>query len=300
MRPKMTKIVLYAMTAKGVAVLKTLLAEFGPDALAFVVTARDKDNAYDGADDIQRLALEAGIPAYSKSAAPQGTACAELAVSWRWLIPATSCRKLVVFHDSLLPKYRGFAPLVSALVNGEKRIGVTALLASEEYDRGPVIGQDSVALSYPTTIAQAIETIIPCYERLAVQAGRMMLDGHYESTPQDEAVATYSLWRDEDDYIIDWTWEAARVRRFVDAVGYPYKGAATLVSGKKLRLLECEEVDDIRVENRTPGKVIFIRDGEPVVVCGRGLLKITRLVDDATRDDSLPWKTFRTRFGGPI
>jgi methionyl-tRNA formyltransferase len=292
----MAKISLFAMTAKGLAVLRQLLSEFGPDALAYVVTAHDAATAFDGADEIQRVCSDAGIPVYLRPEAPRTSVCAALAVSWRWLIPSTVAQKLVVFHDSLLPKYRGFAPLVSALVNGEERIGVTALLASDEYDRGEIIAQEAVSISYPITIDRAITAILPCYEKLAVQAGRMMLSGKYKSSMQDEAAATYSLWRDEDDYFIDWGWDAAKIRRFVDAVGYPYRGALTLLGGDKFRLLECEEVPDVPIENRDPGKVIFVRDGEPIVVCGRGLLKIKRLTHDGTEKSALPLKKFRSRF----
>jgi methionyl-tRNA formyltransferase len=292
----MAKISLFAMTAKGLAVLKSLLSEFGPTALEYVVTAHDKAVAFDGADEIRRLASEAGIPVYLRPDAPQASACAALTVSWRWLIPSTAAQKLVVFHDSLLPKYRGFAPLVSALVNGEERIGVTALLACDEYDKGPILAQESVSIAYPITIDRAITAIVPCYEKLAVLAGQAMLSGEYKTSLQDEAAATYSLWRDEDDYSIDWKWDAARIRRFVDAVGYPYKGASTMLSGKKVRLLECEEVRDVSIVNRDPGKVIFVRDDGPVVVCGRGLLKIKRLLDESSRESVLPLEKFRIRF----
>jgi methionyl-tRNA formyltransferase len=292
----MSKIGLYAMTAKGVAVLKKLLAEFGPDALGYVVTAHDVATAFDGADEIQKLAAEAGLPVYLRPAMPQELVGAAMAVSWRWLIPATDSLKLVVFHDSLLPKYRGFAPLVAALINGEEEIGVTALLACDEYDKGPVIAQESTVISYPITIDRAITAILPCYEKLAVQAGRVMLSGVYDTSMQDEAAATYSLWRDEDDYLFDWRWDASKIRRFVDAVGYPYRGALTFVGSDKVRLLECEEVPDVTIENRDPGKVIFVHGGEPVVVCGRGLLKIKRLTHDSTQKSVLPLRKFRTRF----
>jgi len=294
----MAKIGLFAMTAKGLAVLRQLLSEFGSDALGYVVTSHDKAVAFDGAEEIKGLASGAGVPVYLRPDAPQESVCAALAVSWRWMIPATAAPKLVVFHDSLLPKYRGFAPLVSSLVNGEEKIGVTALLACDEYDKGPIIAQESVYIAYPITIDRAIAAIMPCYEKLAVLAGRAMLSGEFKTSPQDEAAATYSLWRDKDDYVIHWEWDAARIRRFVDAVGYPYEGASTLLCGNKVRLLECEEVPDVPIVNRDPGKVIFVCDNEPVVVCGRGLLKIKRLLDDTTQQSVLPLKKFRIRFGG--
>jgi methionyl-tRNA formyltransferase len=292
------KIALYAMTAKGVAVFRKILLEFGSESLAFVVTAKDKGIANDGVEEIQRLASVSGVPIFLRNEVPAELPYAiPLAVSWRWLIPGNVFSNVVVFHDSLLPKYRGFAPLVSALVNGETKIGVTALIAGDDYDTGPILAQDAFYAHYPITIQEAINQIIPCYENLAVEVGRMILSGLFNPLSQDESEATYSLWRDERDYQINWEWDAAQIRRFVDATGYPYKGASTLMEDRKVRVLLCEEQEDVVIENREPGKVIFSRDGEPIVVCGRGLLKLKRVVYDDSRDDVLPLEKFRTRFG---
>ncbi len=288
---------LYLMTSKGVAVLKQLLENFGPECIAYVVTAQDTATEYDGHADILRIANNAGIPSYMRSEIPQQQATCLFAVSWRWLIAEESDHKLVVFHDSLLPRYRGFAPLISALVNGEKEVGVTALFASEEYDRGPIIGQESISIHYPITIKEAIKLIVSCYEKLAVDIVGKLLLGGVDSYLQDESVATYSLWRDEEDYFVDWSWDAQRIRRFVDAVGFPYRGAAVTIDDQLYRIRECDIQSDVVIENRTVGKVIFCADGKPVVVCGQGLLKILRLTEDGSECNLLPLNRFRIRFG---
>jgi methionyl-tRNA formyltransferase len=56
---------------------------------------------------------------------------------------------LVVFHDSILPQYRGFNPLVSALINGDSRVGVTAM-GTDEFDKGDIIGQRTIAINIPS------------------------------------------------------------------------------------------------------------------------------------------------------
>lgn len=293
----MKKIGLFAMTEKGLAVLKKILSVFGPEILSFVATSSDKQIAYDGASDIQKIAKKEGIPIYLRPDVPKEKAAAAIAVSWRWMIPASLRTKIVVLHDSILPKYRGFNPLVSALINGERRVGVTAILASDEYDAGPILGQKSISITYPVKIAEAIQATLPCYEELSTLVVKMMLSNKYVARSQNEKKATYSLWRDNYDYQINWDWDAEKVRRFVDAVGFPYKGALTLLEEKKIRLLECEEASDVFIENRDPGKIIFIRGGDPFVVCGRGLLKIKQLVDCASGKNMLPLKKFRIRFG---
>jgi methionyl-tRNA formyltransferase len=285
------------MTAKGVAVLSKIIYEFGADSIAFVVTAEDRKTDYDGFNDIKRISTDANISVYSRDELPSNVdSIVALAVSWRWLI-TENFSSTIIFHDSLLPKYRGFAPLVSALIKGEDRIGVTALLAREEYDSGPILTQEITELSYPVTIRQAIEKIIPCYEDLAVKVVNMVMAGNFQSVQQDESEATYSLWLDESDYQIDWNLDANQIRRFIDATGYPYKGAFTYISGSKVRVFTAEEEKDVEIENRIPGKVIFCQNGEPIIVCGSGLLKLKHAVFEDTQVDVLPLHKFRTRFG---
>ena len=113
---------------------------------------------------------------------------------------------------------------------------------------------------------------------------------------QDETLATYSLWRDDQDYDIDWTRSAEEIRRFVDAVGTPYLGAATRLKQVRARVLDADVGEDVRIENRTPGKVFAVEDGKPIVVCGTGLLKVVDLVDDDSRVSLLPLSSLRVRF----
>ena len=64
-----------------------------------------------------------------------------------------------------------------------------------------------------------------------------------------------------------------------------------------VRILEAEIVKDVVIENRTPGKVIFIENSQPIVVCGQGLLKIQKLMDDKENKSLIPLSKFRSRFG---
>jgi methionyl-tRNA formyltransferase len=183
------------------------------------------------------------------------------------------------------------------LINGESEIGVTALWASERYDAGDIIAQASTAIAYPLRIQQAIALTSVLYQQLAVNIVRALSTGSpLPRLPQDEAAATYSLWRDDDDYQIDWTRSAEQIQRFVDAVGPPYRGAFTKCEHVGARVRAVEARKDLAIENRTPGKVIAIEEGCPVVVCGTGLLKVLDLVDGDTHDSLLPLAHFRVRF----
>lgn len=217
------------------------------------------------------------------------------AVGWRWIISGVQEEKLIVFHDSLLPRYRGFAPLVNALLNKEREVGVSALFGAPQYDCGNIIDQIRMGVNYPTSIGVELDRISRLYSELAVSVFSKLAKGGVVGVPQDECVATYSLWRDDADYKIDWDDPASEIEHFINCVGSPYLGASSELNGEIVRVVRARAVEDVKIENRASGKVIFVRDGLPVVVCGKGLL----LVEDAKNhegDSVLPLKKFRSRF----
>ncbi len=289
-------ITLFLATLKGYEVLKYLAQKFR-EQIDFVVVARVPNVQKDYYDDIREYCDQEKIRNYDQNDAYIVTSQYTLAISWRLLINLSSVKQLIIFHDSLLPKYRGFNPLVSYLINGEKEIGVSALFASEKFDRGDIIGQSSISIQYPIKIKNAIELITQNYIALANKIVQDIADNKkLIGIKQNENDASYSLWRDENDYVINWSWSADFISRFVDSVGFPYKGASTIVNGKKARIFDVKIVDDVKIENRISGKVIFIMDSCPVVVCGQGLLKMKTLIDDQTKESMLPIEKFRTKF----
>lgn len=292
----MKKTVLFVMTQKGYDALKHFIELFGSSHVSFVVGAKDESVQQDFYLEIKELCEKSNIIFFDRKEKYTVNTDYMIAISWRWLIEQENSR-LIVMHDSLLPRYRGFAPLVNCLVNGETTVGVTALFASEEYDKGDIIAQRSVKINYPVKINDAINQVSVCYKGLIEDIGKQILSGQQISAAkQDETLASYSLWLDEEDYHINWNLEAEAIKRFIDAVGFPYSGAATYIEQQKMRVNEAEVLPDLLIENRKPGKIIFIQNGKPVVVCGKGLLKIISLTDDQSTQEMLPLKRFRIRF----
>lgn len=220
-----------------------------------------------------------------------------IAAGWRWMIRDIAHEKLIIFHDSLLPKYRGFSPLVNALLNKEGTTGVTALLGADNYDEGNIILQHRIHLHYPTNIESEIKRISEIYGSMAIELVTKLLDGsiNLRGTPQDENEISYSLWRDEQDYRINWNNSAEDILHFIACVGKPYLGASTTLNGKFVRINKASTLPEIKIENRTPGKVIFRKGIFPIVVCGSGLL----LVEDIRGENNisiLPLESLRIRF----
>jgi methionyl-tRNA formyltransferase len=283
------------MTKKGYAAL-CAVAENHSSVIDAVVSAQDGALTDDHYTAIKSLCADVGWTFIDRREQPSIATPYTIAVSWRWMLELPASR-VIVLHDSLLPKYRGFAPLVSALINGDSHVGVTAFFATGDYDRGPVIDQVVQGVTYPIRIGELIEQISAAYIQLSLSiVTRLSRGEQLPEQPQDESMATYSLWRDAKDYQIDWSQPASGIRRFIDAVGSPYAGAFSVVDGTPSRILEVEEEDDVGIVNRTPGKVLLIRDGEPIVVCGAGLLRVKTMVEDKTERSMLPLTRLRTRF----
>ena len=291
------KITLFLMTYKGFRTLETIIEKGFSDLIDFVVIGKDKNTVNDYSFEIQNLCLKYKIRHFSKSQDYEVISTYVLTVSWRWMIRNLNSQ-VIVLHESPLPKYRGFAPLVNQLINKESEVGVTALFGTEEYDRGPIIGQALMSIEYPIKIETVIHKISELYGVLVEQIFQhLRIKGEIVAErEQVEGDATYSLWRDEEDYKIDWYKDSRYIKRFVDSVGFPYLGASSIINGTQVRISDVELVDDVVIENRIPGKVIFLKNKKPVIVCGKGLIRILKANYSNSNESLLPLKSFRLRF----
>ncbi len=289
-------IVLFLLGFKGFKVLEAVVKEFGSQIIEAVVIAKDPNINNDYFNEIWLYCNNHNIKSYLRVDEFIINPNSYLfAIGWRWIIKEDY--NLIVLHDSLLPKYRGFAPLVNCLINGEQKIGVTGIFASQQYDMGDIITQKDFTISYPIKIQQAIDIITNLYIQCIIEIINKIFANNLTSRKQEENFASYSLWRDEEDYYINWSDSSVNIKRFIDAVGEPYAGAKTLCDNVIYTIVDAEIIPDVNIENRKChiGKVIFIYNGEPVIVCGNGLIKITKLINQ-NGNVALPLTKFRLRF----
>ena len=285
------------MTKKGYIVLKAILNKFDSKYIYEIVVSRDKNVQNDYFEEILDLCITYNLSYVMRSPEYRIKTNYSIAISWRWIINIHNS-SLIVLHDSLLPKYRGFSPLVNMLINNENEIGVTALFASEDYDKGEIILQQSEKVQYPIKISDAIDKISSIYVSIVLNIiSKIIIGEKLESLKQNEHQATYSLWRDDEDYMIDWNSNADEIKRFIDSVGYPYLGAKTFINNRSVRIHDCKVIEDLKIENRDPGKIININNGLPEVVCGTGIIRILDMKNE-DRESLIPYKKFRTRFKG--
>ncbi len=294
----MKKFVLYLLGKKGFQVLKAAIDSGHKDQVSLVVVGKDHHVHEDFHEEIVKLCGHNGVVYCLRNDLLESSlpSCDHIAfvAGWRWLIN-TPYHQIIVFHDSLLPKYRGFNPLVSALLHMDSVIGVTAISANDEFDRGDIIGSRRLQIHYPIRISDAIDSVSELYNDLAQSLFEAFQEkSSLKGIPQKESDATYSVWRDDEDYKINWSLPAHKIVHFINCLSYPYKGASSTCNGKKIRILDAEIASDIQIVNRDAGKVLFINDGKPVVICGSGLLRIINATDDEG-NNVLPFKKFRSR-----
>jgi methionyl-tRNA formyltransferase len=294
----MQPLVFFLLGKKGKEVLKATIASDNKDLIRLVVIGADRNVQEDFFNETESLCIEHGLDFCLRddklkidNAAVNSTA---IVAGWRWLIEYEFIQ-IIVFHDSMLPKYRGFNPLVTALLNQDSEIGVTAIVANKKFDCGDIVESKSIQLKYPITIEDAINKLCILYFDIQQSILKKLISTRFlAGAPQDETLASYSVWRDEEDYRIDWGKSAESIAHFIKCVSFPYKGASTICDGKLFRIIEAEVEPDVLIENRSVGKVIFVLEGKPVVICGDGLLRIIVAVDDDGKS-ILPFKNFRVR-----
>jgi methionyl-tRNA formyltransferase len=291
----MAKIDFLICGRKGFTVLQDHVHNHGSGSVNCIASYPDKKVLNDPFDELQEYCRQHNIILVEREKYQPSDNIYRFVIGWQWIFPAGN--DTIVFHDSLLPKYRGFAPLVNSLINGEKQAGVTAFLASDDYDEGDIIAQQAIKINYPVSIGEMMQNIIPLYSMLVDEIFTRIIGGKkIKVSKQDHDKATYSLWRDEDDYAIDWEQSAEAILRFINAVGFPYAGATSDLNGNKVIITAAEIYPDVVIENRVAGKVIFLKNEQPVVVCKKGLLKIIAGVYADSGQSIIPFTRLRSRF----
>ena len=179
-------------------------------------------------------------------------------------------------HGSLLPKYRGRAPINWAVLHGESRIGMTLHRMVKRADAGAIVDQEGVELGPRDTAEQAFRKVLPCARRVLARQIDALVTGTAKETPQDETQATYFGGRKPEDGRIVWTQTSAQIFNLIRAVTDPYPGAFTEVGRARL-MVWWAEPDSPAVQGRRgkPGEVLSV---DPLVMAtADGALELTKI-----------------------
>jgi methionyl-tRNA formyltransferase len=235
---------------------------------------------------VKEVALDAGIPVYQPVNFKDPAAINELqsldpdlmvVVAYGLLLPkpvldAPRCG-CVNIHASVLPRWRGAAPIQRAVLAGDATSGVTIMRMDEGLDTGPMYRVEEVPLA-------ADETGGSLHDRLAVLGAEALmhalpgiLDGSLSARPQDDTQSCYARKLDKSEAWIDWTRAAADIERQVRAFN-PWPVAQTRFEDANLRIWRAHTVSGVE---GAPGMVMNAARNGIDVATGKGLLRITEL-----------------------
>ncbi len=270
------RVVMFGYQTWGHRTLQALLES--EHEVVLVVTHPRSDHAYEKIwdDSVADLAAEHGVPVLLRerpddeelvTALKDADPDVIVANNWRTWIPphifTLPRHGTLNIHDSLLPAYAGFSPLIWALINGEPEVGVTAHLMNDELDAGDIVLQRSVPVGPADTTTDLFHRTVDLIGPIAVDGLALIASGQTEWGKQDRSKASFFHKRSVEDSRIDWTWPAEELERLVRALSDPYPSAFTYHKGERLRITAAA-VSEGRYGG-TPGR-IFIREGDGVVI----------------------------------
>jgi methionyl-tRNA formyltransferase len=245
--------------------------------VSLVVTHPKSDHAYERiwSDSVADLAADHKIPVEVRDR-PDDSLVGALkdadpdvivATNWRTWIPPQIFelprRGTLNVHDSLLPAYAGFSPLIWALINGAKEVGVTAHMMDGTLDAGDIVLQRAVAVGERDTTTDLFHKTLALFGPITTDGLALIASGRTDWTPQDRSRASFFHKRSDEDNRIDWTWSAEELDRLVRAQSDPYPNAYAFHRGNRLRIVAASVSRGIY--GGTPGR-IFYREGDAVVI----------------------------------
>ena len=232
---------------------------------------------------VKQAALEAGLQIVQPDKARDpalhewlATARVDVAtvVAYGKILPASLLaippKGFVNLHFSLLPAYRGAAPVQRALMDGVATTGVTIMVLTEGMDEGPILATKPTAVGPDETAGELGERLARSGADLLVDTLGRYVAGGLEAREQDHARATYAPKITSEEARIDWTRSAAEIHNHVRALN-PAPGAWTTFRGKRIRVLAVRATDD-RVE---PGRLL--PGEEPTIGTGDGAIVVTEV-----------------------
>ncbi len=198
-------------------------------------------------------------------------------------IPKLFC---VNVHGSLLPKYRGAAPINWAIINGDRQTGLTIMKVNTCMDAGDIISQQTIPLSEHTTADELRAQMAPVGAKLLIKTLDDIQAGHFTCTVQDESKVTLAPKLTKEMGRMDWQQSAQAIERLIRGLK-PWPGTFAFYKDKMLKILEASV---IKVQGKPfdsaqgkPGTVVDIGKQGFVVACGQGGLLVKRVHLEAAK-----------------
>ena len=195
-----------------------------------------------------------------------------------WSMPRLGTFNL---HASLLPKYRGAAPINWAVINGDKQTGVTTFFLKHEIDTGDICQQRSIEIGDDENVGSVHDRLMSLGAEMVISTVNSIIDGTFETKPQPEGEFIPAPKIFKETCKIDWSQPRENVRNLIRGLS-PYPAAWTDITDTNdavstLKVFESKICDDIAInEPMQPGDIICTKS-RLAVMCSDGLLEITEL-----------------------
>jgi len=189
-------------------------------------------------------------------------------------IPVNGC---INVHASLLPKYRGAAPIAWAILRGEEKTGVTTMRMDEGLDTGPILLQEEVDISREDTAGSLSIRLASLGASLLIETFEGIRKGSVMPRAQP-GEASYAPPLKKEDGLIDWSKSAFEIRNFVRAM-QPWPSAYCMLEGERVTILKAEALEG----SGLPGTVIRTSKGQLCVGTGQGLISLLELQPSGKR-----------------
>ena len=273
----MSKIVFMGTPDFSTGVLEMLIQEY--DVIA-VVTQPDRPVGRKKIltpPPVKKVALEHNIPVYQPEKLNNSSELEEIinlkpdlivTAAFGQLLPKSLLdapkHKAINVHASLLPKYRGGAPIHYAVMNGEKKTGITIMYRAEKLDPGNIISQDEVEILENDTVGEVHDKLATLGTELLKKTLPTIFNGTNDSIVQDDSLATFASNISREDERIDWTKDAQTIHNHIRGLS-PWPVAYTTMDGKNLKLWRSEIVENVKGE---PGEIIETTKDAIIVATG--------------------------------
>jgi len=200
-------------------------------------------------------------------------------------IPKTGC---INIHGSLLPKYRGAAPINRAVINGEKETGITFMFMNKKVDAGDIIFQEKIDISLDETCGELYYRLSALSAEALPKLLEKIKSGKIERISQDIKLVTFARKMNKEDGEIDWSDKGEKVYNLIRGT-IPFPGAFTYYKGRKLKITRARFLDDYQGETDTvslkSGRVVKIEKDSIFISTGdKGIIKILRLIPAGSKE----------------
>lgn len=272
----------------AVPILQALVE--GPYQVVGVVTQPDRPKGRRRiltAPPVKKVAVELGIPVYQPERLRDPESVRQVhalrpdlivTAAYGQILPESILAKptygCINVHASLLPKYRGGAPIHWAIINGEKETGISIMYMVKEMDAGDILAQQAIPISKQDHVGSLHDRLSQLGAEMIKELLPSLIKGEVQPVPQDHRQATYAYNIRPEDEWIDWSQTAEQIDCRIRGL-HPWPVASTSWQQKRLKIWWGEPIAEHSTQ--PPGTILKMENDGIFVATGKGILKITEL-----------------------